>query len=198
MKHLFYAILTTSLLFGCNSSKQIKPSAEAEQSISQTDTARTTIEHVENFLPSVFLNPKFEGVVEVFGFPPHGKLEKRLRNNLEEEDIVMFDLLQKNDTMYYVLAYSGLTNKVLATGWIYKDNNLTVDFSAYARDLVIYRNVNDRNDKILSDKEHLVTDVEVIDFEGDWLKVQFKYKGKACVGWLPPEMQCANPYTTCS
>lgn len=194
MKHLFYAILMMSFLAGCNSSKQIKPS----QSIPQIDTARTAIEHVENFLPSVFLNPKFEGAVEVFDFPPHGKLEKRLRNNLEEEDIVMFDLLQKNDTMYYVLAYSGLTDEVLATGWIYKDNNLTVDFSAYDRDLVIYRNVNDRSDKIVSDKEHLVTDVEVIDFEGDWLKIRFKYKGKAYVGWLPPEMQCANPYTTCS
>ena len=63
---------------------------------------------------------------------------------------------------------------------------------------MIYRNVNDKSDEILSDKEYLVTDVEVIDYEGEWLKIRFKYKGAFHIGWLPPEMQCANPYTTCS
>ncbi|MGI6291429.1 MAG: hypothetical protein ACOXZH_03235 [Bacteroidales bacterium] len=162
------------------------------------DTVKSVVEHTFNDLPSVFLSPDFEGIVEVFDIPPYGKKVKELKNNMEEGNIVMFDLLQKNDSMYYVLAYSGLTNEILATGWIHKKNKLSICFLAYDRDLVIYRNVNDRSDKILSDKEYLVTDVEVIDYEGEWLKIKFKYKGIFHVGWLPPEMQCANPYTTCS
>ena len=87
------------------------------------DTVKSVVEHTFNDLPSVFLSPDFEGIVEVFDIPPYGKKVKELKNNMEEGDIVMFDLLQKNDSMYYVLAYSGLTNEILATGWIHKKIN---------------------------------------------------------------------------
>jgi pimeloyl-ACP methyl ester carboxylesterase len=33
---------------------------------------------------------------------------------------------------------------------------------------------------------------------GDWLDVRATIKGEPVEGWLPREMQCANPYTTCS
>ena len=51
---------------------------------------------------------------------------------------------------------------------------------------------------MFSDKEYLFDNIEVLDFENNWLKIKFNYKGRSYNGWLPPEMQCANPYTTCS
>ena len=39
---------------------------------------------------------------------------------------------------------------------------------------------------------------EVVDFEGKWLKVKTKINGKNYEGWLSPEMQCSNVYSTCS
>ena len=62
---------------------------------SNTVTERSVVEHTYNDLPSVFLSPDFKGIVEVFDIPPYGKKVKELKNNMEEGNIVMFDLLQK-------------------------------------------------------------------------------------------------------
>ena len=166
------------------------------QSIQHSDTLEYRNHSDTNFL-TVFLNIEFEGTVAVFDIP-HGKITKYVQNDIKEEDFVMFDLLQKQDSMYYVVAYSGLTDRILAKGWISKNNHLDIYFSAYDRDLVIYKNANDRKKKMFSDKEYLFDNIEVLDFEGKWLKVRVKINNKFYVGWLPPEMQCANPYTTCS
>lgn len=167
-----------------------------EQSIQHSDTLEYRNHTDTNFL-TVFLNIEFSGTVAVYDIP-HGKIIKYVQNDIEEEDFVMFDLLQKQDSMYYVIAYSGLTNRILAKGWISKNNHLDIYFSAYDSDLIVYKNANDRGVKMFSDKEHLFNDIEVLDFENNWLKIKFNYKGRSYNGWLPPEMQCANPYTTCS
>ena len=166
------------------------------QSIQHSDTLEYRNHTDTNFL-TVFLNIEFSGTVAVYDIP-HGKIIKYVQNDIEEEDFVMFDLLQKQDSMYYVIAYSGLTNRMLAKGWISKNNHLDIYFSAYDSDLIVYKNANDRGVKMFSDKEHLFNDIEVLDFENNWLKIKFNYKGRSYNGWLPPEMQCANPYTTCS
>jgi lipoprotein len=166
------------------------------QSIQHSDTLEYRNHTDTNFL-TVFLNIEFSGTVAVYDIP-HGKIIKYVQNDIEEEDFVMFDLLQKQDSMYYVIAYSGLTNIILAKGWISKNNHLDIYFSAYDSDLIVYKNANDRGVKMFSDKEHLFNDIEVLDFENNWLKIKFNYKGRSYNGWLPPEMQCANPYTTCS
>ena len=166
------------------------------QSIQHSDTLEYRNHTDTNFL-TVFLNIEFSGTVAVYDVP-HGKIIKYVQNDIEEEDFVMFDLLQKQDSMYYVIAYSGLTNRILAKGWISKNNHLDIYFSAYDSDLIVYKTANDREVKMFSDKEHLFNDIEVLDFENNWLKIKFNYKGRSYNGWLPPEMQCANPYTTCS
>ena len=167
-----------------------------EQSIQHSDTLEYRNHTDTNFL-TVFLNIEFSGTVAVYDIP-HGKIIKYVQNDIEEEDFVMFDLLQKQDSMYYVIAYSGLTNRILAKGWISKNNHLDIYFSTYDSDLIVYKNANDRGVKMFSDKEHLFNDIEVLDFENNWLKIKFNYKGRSYNGWLSPEMQCANPYTTCS
>ena len=51
---------------------------------------------------------------------------------------------------------------------------------------------------LVADPFYSSKDIEVLDFENNWLKIKFNYKGRSYNGWLSPEMQCANPYTTCS
>lgn len=38
----------------------------------------------------------------------------------------------------------------------------------------------------------------VVGCSGDWLKVKRIKGDKIYTGWLSPEMQCDNPYSTCS
>jgi hypothetical protein len=168
-----------------------------EHNVQQSDTLQI-IEHTDTDFLTVFLNIEFAGKVEVFDIP-NGKTTKYVQNDIEEEDFVMFDLLQKQDSMYYVIAYSGLTNNVLAKGWISKNTNLGVYSAAYG-DLhcSLYKMPFNRKQIIITEKVYNSNMYEVLDFDGKWLKVRTKINNEFYVGWLPPEMQCANPYTTCS
>ena len=78
--------------------------------------------HTDNNFATVFLNVEFAEKVEVFD-SPNGEIITSVQNNISEEDYVMFDLLHKPDNMYYVIAYSGLTDRVLAIGWIPQNTN---------------------------------------------------------------------------
>ena len=147
---------------------------------------------------TIFLDPEFTGKVDVFE-EPKGGIIKSIQNNLEEDDIVMFDLLQKTDSMYYVIAYSAIDDRILAKGWIYQKNKLGIYSAAYG-DMYcsLYEKPSNRAKVIITEKEYNPNVYQVLDFEGKWLKVQVRIKGKIYVGWMSPEMQCANPYSTCS
>ena len=171
---------------------------ETKHSVQQSDTIQY-LKRTYNYFPSVFLDVDFDSIVEVFDIPPYGKKIKDIKNNIEEEDFVIFDLLQKRDSMYYVIAYSGSTDDVLAIGWISQNTKLGVYSAAYG-DLhcSLYKTPFDRKQIIITEAVYNPNMYEVLDFEGNWLKVRVKINNKFYVGWLPPEMQCANPYTTCS
>lgn len=168
------------------------------QNIHQSDTKQIVIHTDSYHFTTVFINIEYTGKVAVYNSPFSNKIATYVQNN--DEDIVMFDLLHKQDSMYYVIAYNGGTGQVLAIGWISKENHLDISLKAtsYGRYLTIYENANDRKSIIFSDKEELFTDIKIIDFENDWLKIKFNYNNSIYVGWLPPEMQCGNPYTTCN
>ena len=59
---------------------------------------------------------------------------------------------------------------------------------------------NPYNEKeiIAIDKKYNPNMYEVIDFEGKWLKIKAKINGKKYEGWIPPEEQCCNVYSTCN
>ncbi|MGM9746441.1 MAG: hypothetical protein ACI392_03895 [Paludibacteraceae bacterium] len=88
------------------------------------------IMHTDNNFATVFLHVEFAEKVEVFD-SPNGEIMTSVQNNISEEDYVMFDLLHKPDNMYYVIAYSGLTDRVLAIGWIPQNTNIGIYSAAY-------------------------------------------------------------------
>lgn len=51
---------------------------------------------------------------------------------------------------------------------------------------------------ILVDEEYNPEMYEVTDFEGKWLKINAKIRGQVYSGWMPPELQCSNVYSTCN
>lgn len=191
---MFVITLYVSISCACGSKNNTNL---IEHKVHQSDTLQLIMHLDTNFL-TVFLNIEFAGKVAVFD-RPYGKITKYVQNDIEEEDFVMFDLLQKQDSMYYIIAYSGLTDQILAKGWISQNTNLGVYSAAYG-DLhcSLYKTPLNRNQIIITEKVYNPNIYEVIDFDGKWLKVKIKINNKFYVGWLPPEMQCANPYSTCN
>lgn len=149
---------------------------------------------------TVFLDIDFTGEIYVYD-KPDGKIIKTLKNNIEETNFVMLDLLQKNDSMFYVIAYNSLDGDTITRGWIMKSHHLGTYSRAYAPEidpLILYKNPNDTLQIVVKDTVYNPEVYEVVDFEGKWLKVKTKINGKNYEGWLSPEMQCSNVYSTCS
>ena len=169
-----------------------------DKEISEEDMTNQS-ELYEN-VATVFLDIDFTGEIYVYD-KPDGKIIKTLKNNIEETNFVMLDLLQKNDSMFYVIAYNSLEGDTITRGWIMKSHHLGTYSRAYAPEidpLILYKNPNDTLQIVVKDTVYNPEMYEVVDFEGKWLKVKTKINGKNYEGWLSPEMQCSNVYSTCS
>lgn len=190
MKIFFLIIL---ILASCSNQKPANQLNKVEETAS-LQLKQDTGSHVV----TIFLDPEFTGKVDVFK-EPNGRIIKSVQNNDEDDTVIMFALLGKTDNMYYVIAYSGIDDSILAKGWIYKKNHLGIYSSAYGhKRCSLYEMPSNKAKIVLTEKEYNPDVYQVLDFEGKWLKVQVKNKSRVYVGWMPPEMQCANPYTTCS
>lgn len=188
---IFYIIIFA--LVSCSNQKPARQSDNMCQTVS-LQFRKDTVHRIS----TIFLDPEFAGTVDVFE-EPNGRIIKSVQNNIEDDDIVMFDLLQKTDSMYYTIAYSGIDDRILVKGWIYKKNHLGIYSSAYGdKRCSLYEIPSNKGRIIITEKEYNPNMYQVLDVDGKWLKVQVENGGRMYVGWMPPDMQCANPYSTCS
>ena len=100
--------------------------------------------------------------------------------------------------MFYVLAYSSLNNTLITKGWIYKNNHLGIYSSTYNRDFILYKRPHNKREIIAIDEVYNPNMYVVIDFDGKWLKIKTKVKGHKYAGWISPDEQCSNVYSTCN
>ena len=158
-----------------------------------------TTEHPES-PPKIFLDIDFVGDINIYDLP-NGEVVSTIRNNADEENFVLFDLLQKNDSMFYVAAYYSLDDDFIAKGWVFKCKHFVVYDRMYNPEkypLILYEKPNDTSRIICKKMYYTIGAHEVIDFSGKWLKVKVIINRKMYEGWLSPEMQCCNVYSTCN
>lgn len=149
---------------------------------------------------TVFLDIDFVGDVQIYD-KPEGKVISVVRNNAEEESFVMFDLLQKKDEMFYVVAHTSLEGDTIAEGWIFRNEHIGIYDRMYNPEknpLLLYKYPDTTSQIIVSKRYYDPVMHEVTDFSGKWLKVKTVINDKWYEGWLAPEMQCSNVYSTCN
>jgi hypothetical protein len=197
MRILFFISLL--FLFSCgNKNRATKISLEQTIDTLQTNDIVEFVEHIDTNFVSVLLNSSFEGKVNVYD-ESNSKIIKTVKNNFEEDEFVRFDLLKKKDSMYSIIAYSALNNKFITKGWINKNNNLTIFSAAYGeRKFILYKYPYNKREIIIIGENNTIKEFDVLDYEGRWLKIKAEINGKFYIGWISPDLQCANPYTTCS
>ncbi|HEU4551362.1 MAG TPA: hypothetical protein VFS25_00945, partial [Chitinophaga sp.] len=115
---------------------------------------------------------------------------------LEEEDYLILHIIEESDSTFDVSAALAI-NGYVASGRVKKSDVLGVYSRAYSGKLVIHETPQKGSKKRLisiKDNEFLT----VLSCRSKWVEVFFSSAGKGYVGWLPPEMQCDNPYSTCN
>ena len=137
-----FLFIITLVLFSCG----IKNTNTQMQDTKQTNSKEIVV-HSDTSFVTVFLDIDFSGEVPVFD-KPSGKVIKTLKNNIDEENFIMFDLLEKNDSMLYIIAYLSLDKTLITKGWIYKNTHLGIYSSTYNRNFVLYRTSHNKKEVI--------------------------------------------------
>lgn len=123
----------------------------------------------------------------------------KLYNDSVTEDCIIFTLLEQTKTKYKVIATSS-TNDYCDVGYISKKTPLRIFSRAYnakENPLKIYSKPSESS-PFCADSVYFSYELEVLDFKGAWLKVRYYNNGKVFKGWISPDQQCSNPYSTCS
>ena len=144
----------------------------------------------------LLLDPAFRGTVKLYAAPDKQAKPRTLRHNVEAEDWVYFKVQECNDSMIHVSAEYSIRGYI-ASGWIDKTKNVGVYPRAYHKALLLYSAPGKKD--IATKITHYVRNLlEVSDSQGGWVKVKMVDRGKPVEGWLSPEEQCADAYTTCN
>lgn len=119
-----------------------------------------------------------------------------IKNDTINEDYYLIEVIKCHNNLAKIKAASGIREKEIIEGWM----NVK-DLGIYTRPrnekgiVPIYQNSNAN-----SLKSELITNeiLNIIEIKDKWFKVAYFENDKWKSGWLSPENQCPNPYSTCN
>lgn len=156
---------------------------------------RIRLDNDDNY-PTVFLNPDYTGIVQLVD---SNKIIQ-LQNNVLESNYILFSLMKKEDNSYEVIAWNSSDESYIGTGKIHSDAPICIYSRQYIpkeNPLRLYAD-HSLNSSFVSDTIYRTEALGVVDVYKKWLQIKILINGKEHIGWLPPNMQCANVYSTCN
>jgi len=122
----------------------------------------------------------------------NSKVVYELNNDTIKENYFIIIIYQINNNWAEISAYSP-NEEIQQKGWIQLFNIgiLTSDYP------ILFDKPN-KNSSFIMIKNYDYNYLDIIDCKNNWLKVKYLDKVNIYRGWLPPDNQCANPYTTCN
>jgi hypothetical protein len=141
----------------------------------------------------------FKGKIIVYD-RPNGRVVKAFQQDFEKEDYLILTIEKDSVDYFYVDISNALTPKDGKRGWIKKIKEIGTYARNYQQNdtLILYS-----NSSLKSTPQSVVPDwtnelYTIVKCSKNWTYVRIKYKGQLKEGWLQPDKQCDNPYTTCN
>ena len=131
---------------------------------------------------------------------PNGKVVKIMQHDFQKENMLTLTIDHDSLNFFHVKLSNSLTPESSAIGWIKKTNAIGTYARNYQQDdrLFLYSKPQ-LNSKIESLIPNWTNQIYIITkCVGKWAHVRIKYRGQLRQGWLQPDKQCPNPYTTCN
>jgi hypothetical protein len=146
----------------------------------------------------LIIDPFYEGEITVYD-NADGAVTGRFSNDKEQESFLEFTVEKEKEGWFYGKLTYTLGDKE-NTGWIKKESYVGV----YARNYIAGNTLNlykkpDATSKVQSEIPGMFDGFcTVKKVSGAWVYIEAEYNGEKKEGWLSPDMQCDNPYTTCN
>lgn len=188
-------IFTISLfIISCKKEKKSISQVENIEEISSV-TKKETVK--EPFEANAVIN--FEYTKRIIVKDSKGNELGFLQNNEETEDYISLKVKKDSLQSFYVEAITEIAGTNIE-GWIKKADYI----GTYARNyeegqfLNLYEKPSEKSTIISTVKEWIPDLYTITKFRDDWVFINIEYEGNKYSGWLEPEMQCPNSYTTCN
>ncbi|MDB5198117.1 MAG: hypothetical protein JWO92_80 [Chitinophagaceae bacterium] len=125
---------------------------------------------------------------------PDGPHKYFIQNNKPKEIFYSFDILQQKNNFFQVIPFA--MEKALDTGWI-NGSYLKIYARNYSSKLILYSKPSSSSSSQVVIKKYNPDTYQILACRGKWVYVRL-IKNRIYEGWLDPNMQCDNPYTTCN
>jgi hypothetical protein len=122
----------------------------------------------------------------------NSKVLYELNNDTIKENYFVIIIYEINKKWAKISAYSP-NREIKQKGWIQLTN-----LGILTSDYPILYNEPDKISSQTNIKNYDYNYLNILDCKNNWLKVKYSNKSGIYIGWLPPDNQCANPYTTCN
>jgi len=119
-----------------------------------------------------------------------------IKNDSINEIYYNLSILESNKNLLKTIPTS-INDTIKKPGWI-KNENVGIYSATYNRVLHLYAKPDKQSNILFSIKEYFIQPLTVLSCSGKWLNVEVKLKNKVYKGWMAPEDQCANVYSTCN
>jgi hypothetical protein len=131
-------------------------------------------------------------------FLPTGDTTYIIQNDSSNQ--FTFEILRQ-DVKYFLVVPSNTNpqaeRQVLDTGWIHS-SYLKIFARNYSSTLTLYQDATTNSAPKTTIKEFFPDEYQILKCKKDWLYVRLQKNNVTYEGWMSPEMQCDNPYTTCN
>jgi SH3-like domain-containing protein len=199
MSRLFILIIVTISSLSCSENKiPVQDVTLEEVAIDSSESKGPPTPTPQSTLTcncDVLIDTEYKGDIELYD-KPNGTVIKIMKHNFKDEDLLIATLEQ--DSSDYFLAHvryaiSGNDSR----GWLKKSEHIGVYGRNYDTSLILYASPGETS-KVNATISWDPQLYKVERCSGKWLLVSLRFGNKKKKGWLSPEMQCANPYSTCN
>lgn len=119
-----------------------------------------------------------------------------IQNDPANEIYYSFSITEHKNDLLKVIPFS-VNDSLKKPGWI-KSKNVGIYSANYNRELHLYIKPSQQSGITSTIKEYFIEPLTILACSGKWLYVQINLNSKSYKGWIAPEDQCANVYTTCN
>jgi len=141
----------------------------------------------------------FKGKIFLYN-APHGHQIKALQNDSQKEDFLMLRIDNDYLDYFHVEIFRALTPASKTSGWIKKRKEIGTYARNYEQDgtLNLYSKPDTTShvQSVVSGYTNQLYNVTKCSKK--WAYVIITFKGHRKEGWLQPDKQCNNPYSTCN
>ncbi|GHA62359.1 hypothetical protein [Pontibacter akesuensis] len=146
----------------------------------------------------LLIDPEYKGNITIYD-QPSGKVIAAVKQNFDEEDFLFLTATkQTTDFFYGTLEYS-ISGKQ-GKGWIKKGKFIGIYARNYdaGKTLSLYAEPRKSSKTTFTIQNYDNRLYQVTSINKGWVYVKVEHQGKIKQGWLAPDMQCANAYSTCN